>query len=126
MLRDLLHYLNLFSFMSLFIFMQCSFGVFPRTDEIQKTMRLPLVISVTPGDSGAATPLDLKIGQLMTCKVCKSYLTCHCKLNSDNWECSICSNINTISDKHAADVQSKCDSFEALVQRSEELGPIID
>ena len=124
MLRDLLHYLNLFSFMSLFIFMQCSFGVFPRTDEIQKTMRLPLVISVTPGDSGAATPLDLKIGQLMTCKVCKSYLTCHCKLNSDNWECSICSNINTISDKHAADVQSKCDSFEVLVQRSEELGPI--
>lgn len=89
-------------------------------------MKLPLVISATPVEERGLPVFQHKPSELVTCKVCSAYLTSHCKISGDKWQCSICSNDNTISNKaEMASLQSKYESFELILGKQEEPGPII-
>lgn len=103
--------------------MECSVQVFPRTDALKRELGIPLVVAAAPSRDGVADRLDLQTEELHVCRICRAYLTSHCKVNEGKWECSICGTLNAISSKEVASLQSSA-GYEVVVKSRPEMGPI--
>ncbi|KAH0791437.1 Sec23/Sec24 zinc finger family protein [Histomonas meleagridis] len=104
--------------------MEVTLPLFPKTDDLCKRIKLPILSTVSPVTSFGVQKINCKNDDLSFCHVCHAFLSSNCKHDNEKWECSICGNKNKFINSSVSQEQIKNQNYE-IILKSQNDGGII-